>query len=723
VSNLVKYNLDFQGEVTVDTPTFTIESASIVNITVSQCAVTIPSQLPIGTRKEIRKLGENETVAITITALNETFTRDALSTLTLINTGSFFILEKVSAARWDIVQSGFVEIDKDNFVKNPLTKNSVLNINQSGTLTITWDDTATDILNTGALKVIAPSSGTNRYFDIQLKTLNANEVGQQWSIKTSYKLATAADDLVSFFLFDGTTELPTTLNSLPHAGGGVQSISGAVYPTTVLSNVKLRVRFKDNAACTLYLADMSVGPFNPYGGAAIGNWMEYTPSNIAGFGTPTAVDIRYRRVGSNLEIAGGFISGTPSAVTAYIKFPLGLTTSNPVQWNAYGRWTRESASNNDVKGGSIIGYSASDGVYFGVDEYVPANSPFVPAQPPQFISSGQKLSFYASFPIAQWTSNINLVQDFQEFASNSTTLGAAGTAYDTGMVSGQNGSLIPNSIVSNVLTGFSTTRYRINFTKPISTLDSLFLEVSYMNGPWFPSSQLTGGGGIQYLSTAAYGMGISAAALGSNSLHVIFGNAGMYSTGSYGAAGGSWVDVGTNWRWRVRKVSNGNMAEAPMLTTQLPALSGRLGNQGVFTGPGRIPWLEMLTNKGMGILTYDSTNRRFYVSQAGEYHVTLSLFGHTGATPVRVLIGKNIDAPTSSNCVGMIYSSDTLYKPMPLSCIISMVPGDYFVTYVAEGSLYNASNDLFNYFTVHKLSGIQGLKGDKGDNSYALYSP
>jgi hypothetical protein len=61
-------------------------------------------------------------------------------------------------------------------------------------------------------------------------------------------------------------------------------------------------------------------------------WVAYTPT-FTGFGTPTNVSIRSRRVGSNLEIQGSFTSGTPTGVTALLSLGFngvngGLTVAN-----------------------------------------------------------------------------------------------------------------------------------------------------------------------------------------------------------------------------------------------------------------------------------------------------------------------------------------------------------------------------------------------------------
>ncbi len=550
MAGLLKYDLDFQGEITTSSATFLFESASIVNITVSTCIVTIPSSLPVGTIKEVRKLGTDESVAITIASTGETFTRDGLSSLTLFNTGSFLILEKVSSTRWDIVQSGFIEENENNFLKNNLSKQSLLGISQSGSLTISWDSSATDVLNTGALKIIVPS-GTSQYVDFQLRNLHPNEIGQQWEIKTSYKLNTSADDLVSFFLYDGTVETPTTLNSLPYAGGTLQTTSGSVVPTNTLNNVKLRVRFKNSTAFTLYLADASVGPYVATSGAAISNWTSYTPT-LTNF-TASVINVKHRRVGSNLEVQGNLVV---TAVTGDmgVSLPMGLSTDLATGGSngpAVGVVKALDVGSNFVAGSVYM--ESSTVVRFLSGGVTPtafrATYPFTWA-------SGDTLGFSFSVPITQWTNNVNLATDFQEFAYNTNTTSSNDTS---SFGYGPEGVLVPTSTSQTGLI-----EKVVNFIRPPLPTDLVTIEIYnpstgiWENGPLaFPRN---------YQNTYQYGMWYS---YDGTRLSVMFGRGGYVPTGTtYGSAStATWEALQTaNYRWRVRKISNGNMAEISSVT-------------------------------------------------------------------------------------------------------------------------------------------------------------
>ena len=59
----------------------------------------------------------------------------------------------------------------------------------------------------------------------------------------------------------------------------------------------------------------------------ITDWQSYTPT-YQGFGTVSTSNMRWRRNGDSVEIAGTFVTGTPTAVEARIGLPAGLQTDS-----------------------------------------------------------------------------------------------------------------------------------------------------------------------------------------------------------------------------------------------------------------------------------------------------------------------------------------------------------------------------------------------------------
>jgi microcystin-dependent protein len=172
----------------------------------------------------------------------------------------------------------------------------------------------------------------------------------------------------------------------------------------------------------------------------------------------------------------------------------------------------------------------------------------------------------AEVTIAEWTSNVNLATDFQEFASNSSATDANDT---TSFVYGPGGS----AGILRATTLASTRRKRVRFTRPIQATDKLILEF-YVRGLWVPvelanlrvtsvaplliSRLGTINGTISDTNTAGVGL----EQVNATDVDVVFGRWFWWADGG---AVLNWSDTNfeTGVKWRVRKVSNGNMAEQP----------------------------------------------------------------------------------------------------------------------------------------------------------------
>ncbi|HSW65340.1 MAG TPA: hypothetical protein VLH56_18835 [Dissulfurispiraceae bacterium] len=453
---------------------------------------------------------------------------------------------------WEVVGgSGEVTSGVVNFLQNDLTANTLANVTSNGLTSLAWDLTATDILNVGALKAVAPASGTGRYIDIALSDLDPVDVGRTWSVEFSYKLGTNADDLVALYLYNGSVETPLSLGNLPYAGGTLSTAVATVIPTTTLTGQYLRFKFKDNAAATFYVAKVTVGPQSVAIGAAIGNWVSYTPT-VLGAGTVTVNYAHWRREGDSIRISASYTTGVNSALNT-LSIPSGLTIDVAkmplINSNYYGAGaatilptgvgtavlpavvsaTASVLVITAISGGAAIGGGAGA------------------------IPSSANITFNVTVPISQWTSNVNLTSDFQEFAYNTSSTDA------DDLVSfgyGQEGSLIPN------ITGTSGKTKRVKFQRPIQSTDNLILEVydpTYKK--WLNFINRV----APYARNGVVEYGNRLFIIDDYSVNVMFGGGGYESSGgSFAATGSQWSTLyAAGWKWRVRKISNGNMAEVP----------------------------------------------------------------------------------------------------------------------------------------------------------------
>jgi hypothetical protein len=83
---------------------YTVGNEQTVNVTAATADITIPSGLPIGTRKTIRKLNATTTSSVNILRSgSEVFTSASLTSVPIFGDGAFWIIEKVTSTRWELV--------------------------------------------------------------------------------------------------------------------------------------------------------------------------------------------------------------------------------------------------------------------------------------------------------------------------------------------------------------------------------------------------------------------------------------------------------------------------------------------------------------------------------------------------------------------------------------------------------------------------------------------
>ena len=144
----------------------------------------------------------------------------------------------------------------------------------------------------------------------------------------------------------------------------------------------------------------------------ISNWISYTPT-VSSFGTVSAVDFKYRRVGDTIEVVGTFTSGTPTATTAAVSLPTGLSIdTNKVlgsKRTQIGTAIRASGSTTSIPSTSFGPYpiieetgSSASNVYFSQQTNTSANT-FIIANANAITTSGDDLSVTFKVPISGWS--------------------------------------------------------------------------------------------------------------------------------------------------------------------------------------------------------------------------------------------------------------------------------------------------------------------------------
>jgi hypothetical protein len=469
--------------------------------------------------------------------------------------------------KWEVTGGGSTGAVQ-NFLKKSLNDaGSIVAANSivaTGTTYAAWDATATDLLNAGAFKVIADGAGDT--LDLFLSTLNPNDVGQPFMVKFTYKASADAACVVS--LYDGATDVQTAIGALPLAGGTAQTIAGAVFPTNVIGANTQRLRFTFASAVTLYLADVSVAPYVATSGSAISEWQSYVPTFGAGFGTVTAINMQYRRVGSNLELQGVFTLGTVSASAATVSLPSGLSVDTDFTQLFVGLVQRDYAT-SAYKYTSVLALSGASTLSFG--EQTDSSSGWVIRNGSSFNAS-TLWSIQATVPIAQWTSNVNLAGDFAQYRSHNGTLEEAG---------------IGGSAILTTTPAGTSDVYTISF--PAVQAGDLFVTELQRggSGPWTHTTDTIDAlrfDGTNFIGAGCYYDGTNVKLV-----------RGKYRSGT----SATWAGITAGTRWRVRKVSNGNMAEVP------PTVSCITNDTATAASAGPLIWTAVSedTHGGMNIAT------------------------------------------------------------------------------------------------------------------------
>lgn len=453
-----------------------------------------------------------------------------------------------------------------NYSKNSIRENSLNQITYSGTTPI-WNTTY-DLFGGGALRCNMTSSGTGRYLRIALDDLSDAQITEMLRLSFFYKLVTGGDDAVRLSIWDGTTHTYLTPEYLISASGSITKYDGWCYSISKTSHY-LQFTFKDSTAIDFYIAAVSFVPRVLPQGAVISEWQSYTPT-FQGMGAVTEIDFRWRRVGSNIEIVGYCKGGTMTSSEAQVSLPPGVITRSTIVAAGLpcGHAFRPNASTTYYYTSVICEPSKT---YFGFGAQVStAGGLDGPLVGTSLFTSDAYLSMQCSIPVEGWTSSINLVTEAQEFAFNTQT--AINTNDTTSFGYGPDG--------APILANTAVTYYDVIFKHIFSPGDMPHLELrSKIDGSWVraetaevPSLGAAVWRDVAWINNFIYDLGVSCAKVSANKVRVYFmSRPGYGATTPYTWGGNSnaltWAQVVSAAdgfdRWRVRKVSNGNMAEAP----------------------------------------------------------------------------------------------------------------------------------------------------------------
>lgn len=177
-------------------------------------------------------------------------------------------------------------------------------------------------------------------------------------------------------------------------------------------------------AWTLNFTNVQVGPSPVASGAVVTDWTSYTPT-IAGFGSPAAVNFKYRRVGDTIEVTGRFQSGTPAVAAATISLPAGLAADVSKVPNTANWLVGDAGSGlaDAVVNRFALIYATTTTVTFSRRTSSASDLTAVTAD--GVAASGHQLSVRFSLPIAGWSSNVVVSSDYGSRVIAAKAIGTA----------------------------------------------------------------------------------------------------------------------------------------------------------------------------------------------------------------------------------------------------------------------------------------------------------
>ena len=309
---------------------------------------------------------------------------------------------------------------------------------------------------------------------------------------------------------------------------------------------ELRIVRVAASAATAYVTQVSLGMLGLLGnGAAVTDWVSYTPTESAK-GTATYVgNYFWRRSGNQIEICANLLTSAVGSAAGTYRFslPAGLTfDASP---NLTGQW------------GLRISPTASYLALFNISStefavYTSVSSAGTDLLFPS--TSSPQVMIYARANIANWSSNVQMAdRAVESYASNSST---SVVTESTSFAYGSAGSAFPSGAAA------ASFLKRVRFPQPVQATDTIEVEIQKGSGPWMKIAQAgyqEGVYALTYQNTASYGISIAGNSTSvSTDVDIAFGQYATPNGTTYGAAGLNWNGAPiTAYKWRVRVVSSG----------------------------------------------------------------------------------------------------------------------------------------------------------------------
>lgn len=211
--------------------------------------------------------------------------------------------------------------------------------------------------------------------------------------------STAADSDVIWYLYDITNSAliePSSIKLLSNSSTLSDKFKSTFQTSATGSSYRLIAHCATTSVSAYELkVEVVVSPSAYVYGTPFSDWQQYTPT-FAGLGTPTSVDVRWRRAAQSVEIEGRFTSGTVTGAAATISLPSGLV-GLPTSAYICGDY----GTQGTTTGSAMVYDPTNNNLYFGMANWG------VPATGTQ-VATGGFNSFNASIPVKGWSSSVQM---------------------------------------------------------------------------------------------------------------------------------------------------------------------------------------------------------------------------------------------------------------------------------------------------------------------------
>lgn len=246
-------------------------------------------------------------------------------------------------------------------------------------------------------------------------SIDATNKGRVLRITTDYIVnsgtftagTSSTDSDVTCWIYDVTNSRliqPSAFRFLSNSTSRVDQFQAEFQSSSDSTSYRLilHVATTSASAWSLKFDNVSVAPNAYVFGSPVSDWQSYTPT-FTGFGTVNTQSFEYRRVGSNLEIRGRFVGGTPTATEARVSLPSGLTSSSNIATIAIAGNMGYSASS-----ASSFYTTIEPSVTYLTFSYQSGSTSGLTKQNGSTYNAGATFQINASLPISGWGSTVQM---------------------------------------------------------------------------------------------------------------------------------------------------------------------------------------------------------------------------------------------------------------------------------------------------------------------------